>query len=126
MKKVITFLVLFLPSTVIAQYQIDRNETVTNKRIIGIYAADITDGVTPETGLTITCTRKLPAATSFSACTNSTVTEVGNGVYQHTIDATEVVTEGTSVYLFTNAAMRPARVVVQIRNPNKPPISIGR
>jgi len=126
MKKLIALFIIVLPSIVSAQYQIDRNETVVNKRIIALFAADVTDGITPETGLTITCTRKLPAATTFSACTNATVVEVGSGVYQYTIDATELTAEGTSVYLFTNNAMLPSRVPVQIRTPVRAPISIGR
>lgn len=78
---------------------------ITNQALsdIPVYMVDATDGVTPETGLSITVQRSLNGA-AFQAATG-TVTEIGNGLYQY--DATAADMNGAQVVLrFTATGAR--------------------
>lgn len=71
---------------------IDLNESSASRRRMPIRMVDLTDGYTPETGLTITTEISLNGG-AFAATVNSFV-EVSDGEYYVELDTTEVATAG--------------------------------
>lgn len=119
-KKIIIFVSLLILNVANAQNftTVSYRPNVNVEREIYVYAVDATDLKTPETGLTLTCERLLPRESSFSSCAGTT-TEIANGVYKHLIALTELDDNyGNAIYKFTNAAMNPVNISVNI-NPGQ-------
>jgi hypothetical protein len=86
---------LLWPSVANSQQLIYVDETTAGEMRIPFVLVDVTDGVTPETGITISgseCQISKNGGTQAN-CTG-TVGEVGNGIYYYTFDATEIDTIG--------------------------------
>lgn len=99
MKKLL-FALLLVPGIAQAQFQLTATDIANSNIRIPIRLVDVTDGETPETGLTPTCTRSINGAAKAS-CTG-TITEIGTGDYYLTPDSTELV-PGMHVVTVTDA-----------------------
>lgn len=95
--------------TEIANAMLPKINTALND--IPFVMVDATDGLTLETGLTVTATKSLNGTTAFSA-TTGTVTEIANGVYS--FDASAADMNGALV-VFKFAATGAANAYVTIR-----------
>lgn len=107
MKKLLLTLALFA-NVADAQLIIAPNEATAARRRVPVYLVDVTDGVTPETGITLTGSecRVSKAGAAAADCTGSYAhIEAGLGYYQ--FDATEVDTVGSLTVHVVDAAARP-------------------
>lgn len=107
---------IFFSTSLSAQVPIEYSERRSHFREIPVFAADVTDGFTPVTGLTLTCNKRLPLISSFSSCSGS-ISEIGSGHYIYTLDRTEVEENtGMAIFNFTNGAIRNSPVRVRIED----------
>lgn len=94
------------------------NEPNARYRRILIYLVDVTDGFTPETGITASAGEikiaKLGATTPTHANHAGTLTELGLGLYYYTFAVAECNTTGVVSFNFTDAAARAFVKEVQI------------
>jgi len=110
MRKLIPFLFLFIGPVQAQDYILpQKNTSASNASRITFDMVDATDGYTAETGLTPTCTIKVPHATSYSSCFASP-TEIGTGTYQIALNGRETQNLGHGSLYITAAGARPARV----------------
>lgn len=70
---------------------------------------DATDGYTAETGLTPTCTIKVPGASAYASCIG-TPTEIGTGTYQIALNGREIQNLGQGSLYITGTGARPVRI----------------
>lgn len=91
------------PVFVNAQVIIPEDTTIDAEKYVYVYLVDVTDGSTPETGITITVGSGTECEISknsgnFAACANGVDgawDEVGNGIYTLLLDDADVTTSGS-------------------------------
>jgi len=112
MKRIIPLLFFFYYSA-FAQDYIIRQDQIGEEGRITFEMLDATDGYTPETGLSPTCTIKKPLSTSYSASTNSP-SEIGNGTYQIVLSYQEYQNAGLMSLYCTGVGSRPKHIKATI------------
>jgi hypothetical protein len=86
---------------------IKQSEATAARRRVSIYAVDATDGLTPETGLTLAGADVLVSKNGAAFANGAgTIAEVANGVYTYEFAAAELDTLGALILRVSDAEMR--------------------
>jgi hypothetical protein len=86
---------------------IKQSEATAARRRVSIYAVDATDGLTPETGLTLADADVLVSKNGAAFANGAgTIAEVANGVYTYEFAAAELDTLGALILRVFDAEMR--------------------